>query len=344
MSVSRSRSGAYLRLVGLLDVEQPADVGVAETLGQRPDVVAVAPRAVRVALAVAERVVLAVVGDPADDRSLDGQRPGNGQRDPQRALRLEGAVREVAVEADGDAEARDQVEDGREDEVGPAETPAPGDRDRDDQGHERDGDEDARGRPAPTAFFSSSPWNAWTLLRSVGERLSRSSGAGPSVRDLAGSVRVRGYATVTYGSVGSTSPARPHPHGAPESADAVPWSTRPGSFNGRTRLFGSRHRGSNPRPGARRRARLAAPIPWAPRPPPSSREQREHCSSGPGPAAVVVLAAGEGKRMRSSTPKVLHEVGRPLASSGTCSHSAAPSIPSTCSSWSGTAATRWSPT
>ena len=30
------------------------------------------------------------------------------------------------------------------------------------------------------------------------------------------------------------------------------------------------------------------------------------------PAAVVVLAAGEGKRMRSSTPKVLHEVGRPL--------------------------------
>ena len=27
------------------------------------------------------------------------------------------------------------------------------------------------------------------------------------------------------------------------------------------------------------------------------------------PAAVLVLAAGEGKRMRSSTPKVLHEVG-----------------------------------
>ncbi|MBV9315032.1 MAG: bifunctional UDP-N-acetylglucosamine diphosphorylase/glucosamine-1-phosphate N-acetyltransferase GlmU [Pseudonocardia sp.] len=34
---------------------------------------------------------------------------------------------------------------------------------------------------------------------------------------------------------------------------------------------------------------------------------------GPNPAAVVVLAAGEGRRMRSSTPKVLHEIaGRAL--------------------------------
>ena len=31
------------------------------------------------------------------------------------------------------------------------------------------------------------------------------------------------------------------------------------------------------------------------------------------PAAVVVLAAGEGTRMKSATPKVLHEIcGRPM--------------------------------
>ena len=36
-------------------------------------------------------------------------------------------------------------------------------------------------------------------------------------------------------------------------------------------------------------------------------------AAGPRPAAVVVLAAGEGKRMFSATPKVLHEIGgRPL--------------------------------
>ena len=86
--------------------------------------VAEPPGRVRVALAVGERVVLAVIGDPADDRALDGQRAGDRERDPQRPVRLERAVREVAVEADGDAEPGDHVEDEGEHDVGPRQ-PAP---------------------------------------------------------------------------------------------------------------------------------------------------------------------------------------------------------------------------
>jgi hypothetical protein len=43
---------------------------------------------VRVALAVAERVVPAVVGDPPDDRALDGERARDGERDLERPLGL----------------------------------------------------------------------------------------------------------------------------------------------------------------------------------------------------------------------------------------------------------------
>src|SRR4051812_14589620 len=73
--------GSEALLVGLLDVEQPADVRVPETLGERLGVAAVAPRRMRVAFLVAEGVVTAVVGDPADHGALDreaaGDREGN---------------------------------------------------------------------------------------------------------------------------------------------------------------------------------------------------------------------------------------------------------------------------
>ncbi len=69
-----------------------------------------------------------MVGDPADHAALDGQRAGDREREPQPALGLERAVGEVAVEADRDAEAGDQVEGDRETDVDPAEAPAPGDR------------------------------------------------------------------------------------------------------------------------------------------------------------------------------------------------------------------------
>ena len=95
-------------LVGQLAVEQPADVGVPQSLGQAPERLAVAPRRVRVALHVAELVVPAVVGHPLGRRALDRHAAGHGQRDAQPALGLERAVGEVAVEADADAEPADR--------------------------------------------------------------------------------------------------------------------------------------------------------------------------------------------------------------------------------------------
>ena len=96
--------------VGLPAVEQPAQVGVEHALDQRAGVVAVAPRRVRVALAVGEGVVPAVVGDPLDDGALDRHAADRGQRQPQRPDRLERAVREVPVVADRHAEQREEVE------------------------------------------------------------------------------------------------------------------------------------------------------------------------------------------------------------------------------------------
>ena len=60
-----------------LVVEQPADVRVPQA-GQPaavPDV-----RAVGIALLVGERVMLAVVGDPGDDRALHRHRAGDGEQ------------------------------------------------------------------------------------------------------------------------------------------------------------------------------------------------------------------------------------------------------------------------
>jgi hypothetical protein len=63
---------------------------------------------------VGEGVVLAVVGDPGDDPSLDGHRAQNGDDRPERARRLEGAVGEQPVVAQRDAQCRDDVEAGHE--------------------------------------------------------------------------------------------------------------------------------------------------------------------------------------------------------------------------------------
>ena len=62
-----------------------------------------------------------------------------------------------------------------------------------------------------------------------------------------------------------------------------------------------------------------------------------------GPAAVIVLAAGAGTRMKSRTPKILHEIGgRSLV--GHALQRPAASTPASWPSWSGMNATWWPPT
>src|SRR5690606_34249930 len=95
---------------------------------------------------------------------------------------------------------------------------------------------------------------------------------------------------------------------------------RPGLCNGSTAGFGPVSRGSNPLPGAQVRHRRDQPTGrwWAVSGhgiveigPATEAEEHERVTTRP--AAVVVLAAGEGTRMRSSIPKVLHELaGRSL--------------------------------
>src|SRR5205823_2460166 len=92
---------------------------------------------------------------------------------------------------------------------------------------------------------------------------------------------------------------------------SVGWLTNRGWCNGSTRSFGVLSRGSNPRPRAlgkgdaggadRREAKT------------ESTHESEARMRQYRPLSAVVLAAGEGTRMRSGTPKVLHQLcGRPM--------------------------------
>src|SRR4029079_7475247 len=75
-----------------------------------------------------------------------------------------------------------------------------------------------------------------------------------------------------------------------------------GWCNGSTGSFGVPSRGSRPRP-------RAPALPTAQ----EIRPDRGVCMSSYRPLSAVVLAAGEGTRMRSATPKVLHPLcGRPM--------------------------------
>ena len=106
--------------------EQPADVGVHEPVSAplQPPLVADV-RAVRVALLVGEGVVLAVVGDPRDHGTLDRRRAEHRQDRSHRPARLEAAVSQVAMEADGDAPGGERVHDQEHGDVAPVEQVVP---------------------------------------------------------------------------------------------------------------------------------------------------------------------------------------------------------------------------
>jgi hypothetical protein len=89
---------------------------------------------VRIAFAVGEGVVAAVIGDPLDQRTLDGERTGHGEGHPGPGVGLERAVGEVAVEPHRHAEPAHQIEDSGNGNVQPGQSPTPGDRYRGQQG------------------------------------------------------------------------------------------------------------------------------------------------------------------------------------------------------------------
>ena len=111
--------GRVTGLEGALVVhEEPAEMRVREPLQRASQAAAVVHvRAVRVAGLVRERVVLAVVGDPRDHRPLDRRGTEDRERGPDRPLRLEGAVCQVAVKADRDPQPSERVDDREDDQV-----------------------------------------------------------------------------------------------------------------------------------------------------------------------------------------------------------------------------------
>ena len=110
-------------------VDQPAQAGAAAHV-----------RAVRIALLVGVRVVLAVVGDPGDHGPLHRHRAENREEVLDRLAGRERAMGQQAMEADRHAEAGQQVHDGEEDEVVRAHAVAPEQDDGGEEGDERDDD------------------------------------------------------------------------------------------------------------------------------------------------------------------------------------------------------------
>ena len=97
-------------------------------------------RAVRVAFSVRELVVLAMVSDPGQHVAFHRHLAEHGERVAHRGERLERAVREEPVKADGHADAGREVPDAEDPELGEPDHPVPEQRDRDRQPEEREDD------------------------------------------------------------------------------------------------------------------------------------------------------------------------------------------------------------
>ena len=120
-----------------LSREQPARVCVPEAAHHTGRAVTVTDvRAVRIALLVSVRVMLAVVGDPAHDGSLHGHR-AEDREDVLEGLRdLKRAMGEKAVEADGHADRGQHIHHGQDRERGCRHGAVPQQHDRGDEGDE----------------------------------------------------------------------------------------------------------------------------------------------------------------------------------------------------------------
>ena len=110
--------GAVAAAIGLAHRrEQPPHVGMPQPPSRAQRSGSSVVRAVRVAVLVGEVVVLAMVGDPLDDRSLDRQGAEHRQRVADGGVGLKGAVRQEPVEPHRDPQAGERVPDGQDGDV-----------------------------------------------------------------------------------------------------------------------------------------------------------------------------------------------------------------------------------
>ena len=95
-----------------------------------------------VSLLVGVGVVLAMVGHPVHDRTLNGERPEDREQIAQGAVGLEGAMGQQAVVADRDAQPRRQIHAGEQLEVEriDAVIPQQDEREQEREERQRDGD------------------------------------------------------------------------------------------------------------------------------------------------------------------------------------------------------------